>query len=233
MASKPWYETEPELYRKLQADIADNFPELRFVKRGDNVVVTGYYPLYEGSKVYDRYLVDIEISKQSPQALPVVREIAQRIPRRSNRHMEEDGRACVVLPDAFWHNHPNGMGLLQFLNGPVRGFFACQSLIELGAPSPWPLGEWDHGAKGIIQFYGNLLGTSDPQKILEYLKLVKAKFIKGHWICPCGSGAKLRNCHQSLVEQLRSRIPRKVACQSEERLVSFLRDRAGSGIQSI
>jgi hypothetical protein len=230
VASKPWYEAEPESYRKLQAEVADSFPELRFVKRGHNVVVTGYYPLYEKGKVYERYLVEIEIPKHSPRDLPVIREIAERIPRHSNRHMEEDGKACVVLPDAFWHDHPDGMSLLQFLNGPVRAFFSCQSLIELGEPNPWPSGEWDHGAKGIIEFYGNLLDTSDPHKILEYLKLIKAKFIKGHWTCPCGTGAKLRNCHKSVVEQLRSRIPRSVVSQSEERLFNFLRDGARSQI---
>ena len=141
MASKPWYEVDPESYAKVRLEVEKLFPELRFIKRDQDILVTGYYPLFEDGRVYDRYAVEIKLPKELPGGLPVVREVGGRIPRDPDRHINiEDGVACIVLPDAFWNDNPDGISLLDFLNGPLRSFFASQSLVELGVPDPWPSG---------------------------------------------------------------------------------------------
>jgi len=224
VGSKPWYEADTELYGKVKREVEEAFPELRFINRGRDIVVTGYYPIYEGERVLDRYLVEVEPSKESPRGLPVVREVGGRIPLDRDRHINpEDGTACVVFPDAFWYENPDGMNLLEFLNRPLRSFFASQSLVELGYTNPWPSGEWEHGVDGIIEFYGNLVGTRNPEIVWEYLRILKRELVKGHWSCPCGSGEKLRKCHRSLIEKLRSRIPRNAASQSEGRVLEQIR----------
>jgi SEC-C motif len=223
VANKSWYEIDPELFANLRRDVEEVFPELRFVIRDRVAFVTGYYPLFEGERVYDRYLVEIELSKESPKSLPIVREIGKRIPRTPHRHMNSDGAACVVLPDAFWHENPDGMNLLDFLQGPLRGYLASQSLVELGVPNPWPSGEWAHGVDGLIEFYANLVGIKDSKIILQYLEIIARETVKGHWRCPCGSGEKLRKCHRAAIDNLRSRIPRKVVAQSLETILRHLR----------
>lgn len=223
MANKSWYESDPELFANLRRDVEEIFPELKFVIRDRAAFVIGYYPLFEGERVCDRYLVEIELSKKSPTGLPIVREVGKRIPRIPHRHMNADGTACVVLPDAFWHENPDGMNLLDFLKGPLRGYLASQSLVELGVSDPWPSGEWAHGVDGLIEFYAKLLGSKDSKIILQYLEIIARVKLKGHWRCPCGSGKKLRKCHGATIEQLRSRIPRKIAAHSAETILKFLR----------
>ena len=133
MASKPWYEVDQELYAKVRLEVENFFPELRFIERDQDILLTGYYPLFEGDQVYDRYAVEIKLQKGSARGLPEVREVGGRIPHNRDRHInEEDGVACIVLPDAFWNDNPDGISLLDFLNGPMRSFFASQSRIELG-----------------------------------------------------------------------------------------------------
>jgi len=221
--SRPWYKANPDLYAKVEKEVQDAYPDLRFMERKMDAFVSGYYPLFEGERVYDQYLIQLELAKESATALPIVREIGGRIPWIADRHIDEDGKACVVLPDAFSYEHPEGMTLLDYLNGPVRGFFACQSLIELGDPDPWPSGEWAHGVDGIMSFYRDLLGTDDPDVIAGFLNAVGRNNIKGHWLCPCGSGDKVRKCHRPLINELRSRIPRHVAARSEEKLMEAIR----------
>jgi hypothetical protein len=219
VGNKLWYQLKPELYATLKREVEDKYPDLKFSLRDGAPLITGYFPLFEGERVYDRYLIEIELPKESPRGLPTVREMGGRIQRVPDCHINPDGTACVVLPDAFWHENPDGMSLMEFLNGPLRGYFASQSLVESGVPNPWPAGEWKHGASGIIDFYSQLLETQDPQKLRAYFKILTSKKIRGHWPCPCGK-QRLRSCpHHTLVDRIRSRIPRKLLVKSAEALM--------------
>jgi hypothetical protein len=104
------------------------------------------------------------------------------------------------------------LALLQFLDGPVRDFFLGQSLVGLG--DPWPFGQWGHGTDGIRQYYAELVGTDDIRVISQYLDYLSKKKIKGHWPCPCRGGKRLRECHGALVQDLTTKIPRRIAAES-------------------
>ena len=220
--SELWYEKDPQLYETVREEVESAYAELHFPPPIGIVLITGYYPLFEGDRVWDRYHIRLQLAQDSPLGLSTVYEIGDRIPRTPDRHMEPDGKACIVLPDAYWHEHPQGMNLLGFLNGPVRSFFVNQSLRDLGQPDVWKHGEWRHGTDGIIEFYASVLRTNDPKTILAYLGILKRGDIKGHWACPCGSGRRLRNCHLGLVSELRTRIPQTVILESEKKLAARL-----------
>ena len=85
-------------------------------------------------------------------------------------------------------------------------------MIEEG--EPWPYGQWAHGAKGVFQYYRELLETSDLRVITTYLDYLASKKVKGHWDCPCKSGKKLRDCHFGQIKDLRDKISRKDAEKS-------------------
>jgi len=227
--TKPWYRKDHALFEEIRRQVEETYPDLKFNERDQSLVLSGYYPLFEGDRVYDRYLIELVVPPESPLGLPVVREVAGRIPRVPDRHMESDGAACIVLPDAFWYEFPRGMSLIDFLNGPMRVFFGCQTLIESGVKNPWPAGEWAHWADGNIQFYAPLIKSQQPEVVLGYLEILKAEKTRGHWLCPCGSGQRLRKCHLALVEELRSKIPRAVAAKSWERMAEYLKRLATVG----
>lgn len=193
------------------------FPDLQMVERDDQLVLTGVYPLIDNGRVVDRYHIEVLVPAGGPRdGIPVVKETAERIPWTPERHMNGDGSACLFVPEDFWYEHPQGMDLLSFLKGPVLAFFVSQSLIERG--EPWPYGARPHGNEGIVDFYAAFLGTSDPARIKACLKMIIDKKLKGHRHCPCGSGRPLRDCHVSVLQRLRSRIPRDVAKASLGRL---------------
>ena len=211
--SQPWHRANPALFEKEKTEVEAAYPNLHFYVANEVVVVRGTFPIVFTGEVLDRHLIEVELPRDHPKSLPIVRETGGRIPRTPDRHMNPvDGTACVLLLDERWRVWPNGSTLLQFLDGPVHNFFLGQSLVELG--DRWPFGQWSHGAEGIREFYTDVLGTVDIRVITGYLDCLGKKKIKGHWSCPCRSGKRLRDCHSALVQDLAAKIPRQVAIRS-------------------
>jgi hypothetical protein len=153
-----------------------------------------------------------------PHVLPRVRETQGRIPRVLDRHLiPSTGAACLFVGEDWLLEvgRPQPT-FLEFLDGPVRNFFIGQALVEAG--QPWPFGERSHGLKGVLEAYGEWFGTQDEKQIGLYLEYLSRDVLKGHWDCPCGSGARIRNCHQNEIRALRERIPQWLATQALQRL---------------
>ena len=193
----------------LRRQLQDTYPDLHLRLRGNLMVAEGIFPLVDGGRVIDRYRIEVDLPPTYPRGLPVLREVGGRIPTDADRHVEEDGRACVFLPDEFCYRYPDGMGLLEFLTGPVQGFLVGQSLVDRG--QPWPQGERGHGAAGVLEFYGPLVGVDDAAVIERYVAALACNELPGHLACPCGSGKRVRNCHLGFLMSLRERIPVRVA----------------------
>ena len=146
------------------------FPDLRFVVDNDIVYVRGGFDVMFEGQVLDRYSVELQLARNHPAGLPVVRETGGRIPRHIDRHiLAADGTACVLLPDERWRLWPVRSPLLKYLTGPLHSFFLAQTMVEEGRP--WPFGQSAHGAKGIFQFYLELLETSDLRVMTTYLDI--------------------------------------------------------------
>ena len=211
--SMTWHRDDPTLYEKEKAEVEAYFPELRFAVENDLVYVRGSFAVIFEGQVLDRYLVELQLARNHPTGLPTVRETGGRIPHYLDRHINTvDGTACVLIPDERWRLWPVGASLLKFLTGPLHSFFLAQTMIEEG--EPWPYGQWAHGAKGVFQYYRELLMTSDLRVMTTYLDYLASKKVKGHWDCPCKSGKKLRHCHFGQIKDLRDKISRKDAEKS-------------------
>jgi len=210
--TKAWHRSDPAHFEKEKQGVEREYPDLRFRLAGDLVVIEGDFPVIAEGKVRDRYSVEITLARDHPKSVPVVREVAGRIPRTPDRHINSSGTCCVFLPDERWKAWPIGATLVEFLAGPVRNFFICQTLVEAG--EPWPMDQLAHGAGGIRTSYGELLGTDDINIIRSYVECLAAKKVKGHWSCPCGSGKRLRDCHFAQVRDLREKIARRDAANS-------------------
>jgi hypothetical protein len=208
-----WHRADPTLYQKEKAEVEAYYPDLHCAVENDLVYVRGSFAVIFEGHVLDRYSVELQLSRNHPTGLPAVRETGGRIPHRDDRHINTaDGTACVLIPDERWRLWPVGAPLLKFLTGPLHSFFLAQTMIE--EREPWPFGQWAHGAKGVFQYYRELLKTSDLRVITTYLDYLASKKVKGHWDCPCKSGKTLRDCHFGQIKNLREKISRKDAEKS-------------------
>jgi len=123
-----------------------------------------------------------------------------------DRHIMPDGSACLgVYSDIMtrWSMKPD---IVNFLENFVASFLVWQAYYDAHQkPPPW--GERPHYADGIIEYYAELVGMKKRLLVIEVMKLLaRKKRPKGHEICPCGSGERLRNCHRELLYSIREQV---------------------------
>lgn len=215
--SKPWHKKDPQLLDEIRADLAEHYPNLHLHISGNRVDVRGSFPVTSTNGiVLDRYSISIGLPSSYPKTLPVVRELGGRIPWHGDFHVEKDGKACVLLPDARWKDFPEGAPLLSYLKGPLHNFFLGQSLVAIG--EPWPFGQWRHGDDGIYEYYEELLSTGEKDTIIRFLQILGQKKIKKHWTCPCGSKQPIPDCCLARIVDLRTKISPSIARKTLQRL---------------
>lgn len=215
---KPWYQRDPDLVDEIRGDLRTRHPDLHlFIQHDGKAFVRGTFPvLLREGQVVDRYRIEIEIPRDYPRSLPVVREVGGRIPWKPDFHVNQDGTACVFIPDDRQRCFPEGAPFIQFLDGPVQSFFLGQTIVARGGD--WPFGEWSHGEKGVREYYRALVGTENDDEILRFLEVLSKKEIKGHLPCPCGSGLRIRHCCKERLIDLRSKTQPQVARKALETL---------------
>jgi hypothetical protein len=200
MVRTPWFKANPQFFDALKVEVSQTYPELHFSIENNTVFLRGSYKIKEADKVVDSFLVEIEFPPKYPKGLPLVFETGGRIPRTIDRHINPSGDACMYFPLELAEVLPEQASLTDFLNGPVKSFFVSQSYFEV--TGKWLFGEWPHKEDAIYEFYAPILRTTDKATISRFFQVISKKEIKGHWLCPCGSGEILRYCHIDLVSKL-------------------------------
>jgi hypothetical protein len=200
----------PEL-EDLRRDLRSTYPTLHaFRNTAGHVEIAGAFVVRGASgEELDRYGISIVLLPEFPDKLPIVRETGGRIPWHENRHVEHDGRACVMIEEDRWRCFPAGSSILDFIGVPVANFFLSQSYFE--EHGKWPLGEWEHGFDGIFQYYRWLIGTESNLTVYRFLYVLAKRDAKPHYQCPCGSGKRIKRCCHTRVADLRRKISWQLA----------------------
>lgn len=213
MTREPWHVTDAAEFARVRPSLEAEYPYLHVTTREGYTVLAGDLPLLLEGRVVDSFQIEIVVPPAGPRAaVPIVREVAGRIPYVADRHMYRDGAACLFVEAEFWFRHPTGMNLIDFIRGPVMSYFIAQLAYEQG--KGWPFGERAHGAQGIVDFYAPILGTRDLRVIHRFVEMIGAKKVRSTWPCACGSGRRLGACHGGLIRSLRDRIKRSAVLSS-------------------
>jgi hypothetical protein len=220
---RPWHEQLGGEFVEIRRSIEKHFPYLRIVTADGKTVLQGDLPIVLDARVIDSFDIEVIVSSAGPrEEIPIVREIGGRIPQTADRHIEEStGRACLFVPDEYWYEHPDGMDLLEFLQGPVTAFFISQVSFERGYG--WPFGQRSHGANGVLEFYKSVLGIADDSTVRSFVEIISRGQLRGRSQCPCGSGLRINACHAPAIRELRSRI-KPAAARASLRTLSSIRN---------
>lgn len=168
------------------------------------LVFRGRFEVRENSQLLEAFAVDIQLATESDRHLPTVWETGGRIPHvRDPHHVNEDGdqSLCVVLPDAYWFYHPNGLSLGEFMESPLRDHLAGQAAVLQGRS--WPAGEWAHFTEGAIEFYREVLEVRDDRELFRLMAGELKPGSKRQMRCQCGSSKLRRHCHAEVLRKLR------------------------------
>ena len=81
------------------------------------------------------------------------------------------------------------------------------------------------GHHGVLR---GLSGVKDPGVLLEFMVSMTKGNVRGHWKCPCGSGAIIRKCHKDAVRALQE-LPKEIIAQSGMMILDVLKARGSAG----
>ncbi len=227
----PWHTKDPLLLTQLKVELGTKYPDLTLIVEGDTVYLKGTFPIIHNDIELDRFGIEIEVPNTFPKDVPIVRETAGRIPYVADWHAFTNGVLCIVVPEEWLLNAEAG-SIIAFLDGPVRNFLLNHALAERGMARP--MGERQHGSKGLLDAYGELVGSTVPHSTEKYLDYLTAKKLKSHWKCPCGSEKQIRHCHMLHLTTLRKTIPRWIAERALIRLRNQIRrESPGQNLDSV
>ena len=217
-----WYENNRKLFRKERIALAAAFPLLQLVIVGpefrinshfelkhESAIAKGTHSLCEPNLMSDiEYKIVLVFPPDYPKNWPVMYCNDSKLPIGNiDRHIMGDGSACLGVKGEIAKRWQLNRTLVHFLKDFVEPFLAWQAYYEIFQKPP----EWGgrpHGGPGILEFYAELLNVPIESNVVGFMKLLARKNRpKGHEICPCDSGQRLRNCHRELVYANRLKAP--------------------------
>ena len=143
------------------------------------------------------YKIEVVISLYSDE-LPYVLDIANQIDD-NYPHRYADGKLCLETDTSIRVRFIDGFSLVAWMAEYVEPYlFSYEYYQRYGE---YPFGERYHGNSGILQTYSDFFHEADLCKTYLIMSSIACKQYRGHSLCPCRSGRKLRNCHGPYVMQ--------------------------------
>ena len=218
--SPPWWERRADLLDAISDEVDTRHPLLRIHWGDVGPVVKGRYQLIIDGKADDVY--DIRIAfpvDYDAFPVPTLWEVAEKIPRSLDRHINRDGTACPCVPEE-WLATTDDTSFRQYMAGPVHDFFLAQSYFGQHNRFPWT--DRRHGLQGAMDAYGELLNVeASRETLLPYLDTLSHVVVKGHRTCPCGSAQRLRDCCRPKIDLLRARVSPTLAVRMKDRILTY------------
>lgn len=181
--------------------LLDSYKELNIVEiNTEHIKIVGFLRLehsYELIPYRERFEVEIMIPRNYPIMLPSIKEIGGAL-NRKYEHINYEGTLCLEVERAIRSKLSPKYDLIEWIEEFVFLYF--YSYCYHRDYGSYPFGDRSHGAKGILEYYKELLKentleeTRDLLNVIKYYKLEKK--YKGHNMCPCGSFKKIRDCHK-------------------------------------
>lgn len=197
-------------------EVIIRFPELKLSKTNNNILISGKIDInceHLDEHIIDEYEVMIIINNY-PEKLPMIRETNKRIPLKYG-HVYKDGELCLATEDEIKLTLGENFTLNQWIDNFVIPYFFGYSYFEKYGVMPF--GERSHGARGIKEFYKDFFGVDTEKKAISFLKFIssfKNYKYKGHHICPCGSGKRIRDCHKDILLKCEDSYVQKILLTS-------------------
>jgi hypothetical protein len=211
-----WYEKNPARLDEERSALISKYPLLSLEVRpkgyqviddrllvGEEVVVEGLcQPDPTGEVTRVGYDIAIILPVDYPRRIPTLYCRDQGLPRDIDRHILSDGRACLCVVSEVRRYLKDNYRLVDFVERLVHPFLVGQYYFDFHGKWPWQ--DRSHRINGILEAYEELTGLNDLPTIRGFMEILsKERPVKGHWLCPCGSGKRLRDCHSSLYRELR------------------------------
>lgn len=180
------------------------YPEFSIMKDelGDTVLM-GCFELdaeYNDVRISETFSLKLRVPQSFPKNVPLVWEMSTHIPN-GYKHLYRDHSFCLGINGEILRELLQTASLVRFMEGPVKSYL--YSALYHEKYGYFPFGDRPHGVEGILQYYNELFNVHDDQSAMKLLKIVAlGESVRGHLLCPCGSGIRTRVCHGKLLRSL-------------------------------
>lgn len=214
----------PETVKPQLARLLQEYPELRVMCENQKLIkLYGSVLVHRTANdvtIHKLYELEIVIPLYSDE-LPYVIDINKLI-KTNYPHRYSDGRLCLATDTEIRIRFLEGFDLLTWMLDYVEVYyFSYEYFQRYGV---FPFGDRSHGCRGIIQTYQDNFKTENEYAAYKIMKHIVQHPYRGHHMCPCGSGDKIRDCHGPLMRRFYDdhRLARILAadlqiCESEKR----------------
>jgi hypothetical protein len=172
-------------------EVRREYPYLIFQKKAKEYILYGTI-FIRNNDIKDKYELEISIPGDYPKEIPTVKEVEGKIPK--NFHCNRDSTLCLETPLKIYKTFRKCETLKNFIDKLIVPYLYSFSYYKKHDGN-LPYGEHKHGAEGILDDYKIEFGVNKNFKALKLLQILAEDYYRGHHLCPCGSGKKLRNCH--------------------------------------
>ena len=195
------------------AALLQKYPNLEIASKAENeIVITGWIHI---ARIFNDFPliknVQLEITIPIAQErFPYVKDTGGHIDTKYP-HRYLSGRLCLATEIDLNLHFLDGFDLLRWMDDFVEPYYYSHEYYQrFGC---YPFGDREHGYLGAIQSYCDWFATPQMDTVASILLQIEANdHYRGHHLCFCGSGKKMRDCHGQKIlcfyqhPQLRSQL---------------------------
>lgn len=200
------FQTKTTPFERDFKDVKDYFPRLSYTwnQEGKTWVVRGELDICDVEGVYwNTFDIAILVPEAYPYCVPIIIERSEIIPRDIDWHISKEGICCVDSDNSLLAMSKRGINLKDFLSDKIYNYFANQ-LYKL-QEREYAGEEYKHFTEGTIQYYIEELRIPSIEHILVFLNKILSKGdLTRNKLCPCGSGRKIKKCHEKEIDTIKS-----------------------------
>lgn len=180
-------------------EFLNDYPEMSFGPiKNEEISIKGTFRFrasHEGlPNIEDSYELEILVPKGFPHELPKVKELGGKIPRDYNYHINPDDTLCVGSPLRIIMKLKESATLNTYAEECLVPYLYAVS-YKLRNGGDFVFGELEHGIKGIINDYCDILGLTTSKQVAQALLLLTMKKrLANKKPCPCECGKRLGVC---------------------------------------
>jgi len=189
---------------KLFLDTYPNFSYKERKKKQYSIISGSLDVCDTKGNYWNSFKIEMYINRiEYPYTIPIVKEVDEKIRRDDNWHINKEGICCLDIEHDLEFQAKRGIEITSFYREKVYPFFANTTYKT--RTGEYANGEYDHNFGGVIQFYQESMGLQKADLIVKILTGVLTNNIPGrNRPCLCGSGVKIKNCHLSEINFLKS-----------------------------
>lgn len=178
------------------------YPSLEYVQRDNECIFVGEIVLnhvYNDVRMTGKFDIEIVVPRDFPLALPTVKELSNYIDD-SYTHRYPNGYLCLAsnleLKMYISKNHD----ISDFVDKYVIPYlYTYKYFKEYGI---YPYGERSHGTMGDLEYLKDLFCVDNWKQVFDIIMFITKSTYRGHLLCPCGSGKRIRNCHGNIFRNI-------------------------------